>query len=258
MLSNSMSSLFRRNKRKNDSTNNYAIKARRKYQRYPRRTVPYGPRPRQFHFPLYFADQPMRKYARLKYSVVQTTPTFTAGNIALIEYGANCMYDPEIAFGGHQPYGFDQMMVQYKYYTVISSTITAEMLINDTNQNQQWRLFVYPVTGTPLAAFAAGQLNGLLELPIQSAGVGKVAGDHLESARTIKTGAYMPKYAGKTTAGLIGESEWSGTDSTNPSRIVYYGLVGWEPALGAGAATQIKITLTFNCVLTEPKFFTTS
>lgn len=251
-----MSAIFRKRKQYPDGGHTSNRKYRRKYIQ-PRR---YGPvvRTRPSMFPLYFADQPARKFARLKYVKVENTPSFTAGNIALLEYRANGMYDPEVALLGHQPYGFDQLMAQYQHFTVISATCTAEMLINDTNQNQHWRLFVYTTPGTPNTAFAAGGLNGMLEMPVQSQGVGKVTGDHLEQYRTIRTSCYVPKFAGKSVSGLIAESDYSGTDSADPVKQFYFGLVGWEPALGPGASTYLKVTVVYNAVFTDPRFFTTS
>ena len=232
-----------------------ASKAKRRATLNAFRRRPYVALSQPFRFPMYYADQPPRKFARLKYTTIQTTASFTAGNIVVYEYRANGMYDPEVALGGHQPYGFDQLMAQYNNFTVLSSTITAEGLQNSNNRDQQWRLFCYTIAGTPATAFGAGGLNTLLELPIQSQGVLLAAGEHLEKMRRIGLSCNVAKFAGKPAKDLIGELDYRGTDTADPTKQVYFALVGWEPALGAGAANLFKITITYNCVFTDPRYF---
>lgn len=236
-----------------------ASKAKRRATLNPFRRRPYVALGQTFRFPMYYADQPARKYVKLKYAAVVTTGAFSGGAIQEIEFRANGMYDPEVSLGGHQPYGFDQLCSQYAKWTVISSTCTAEVLTGDANQNQQWRLFTYTAQGTPNAAFASGGLNCLLELPIQSEGVvARQTGEHLSKLKTIRTYANIAKFAGKTPAGLINEKDYYGTDAADPAKIVYFGLVGWEPSLSAGTSTIIKVTIVYNAVFTEPKFFSAS
>lgn len=50
------------------------------------------------------------------------------GALAGQVYRANGLFDPDVAIGGHQPRGFDQMMAMYTTWTVISSKCTATFL----------------------------------------------------------------------------------------------------------------------------------
>lgn len=74
----------------------------------------------------------------------------------------------------------------------------------------------------------------------------------------MKLHAFMPKIAGKTTANLIGDSAYSGSDAADPSNQSIFALVTYEPNLAAGAASMWKILIIYDAVFTEPKFFTTS
>jgi hypothetical protein len=47
------------------------------------------------------------------------TITSNAGVVAVHVFGSNCLFDPDITGGGHQPAGFDQYMALYQRYTVL-------------------------------------------------------------------------------------------------------------------------------------------
>ena len=45
-----------------------------------------------------------------------------AGGCSTYQFRANSLYDPEVAIGGHQPYGYDQLSAMYQKLVVISSS----------------------------------------------------------------------------------------------------------------------------------------
>ncbi len=53
--------------------------------------------------------------------------TGTSGAVAAYVFTANGLFDPNITGTGHQPMGFDQMMLFYEHYTVIKSRIRLEV-----------------------------------------------------------------------------------------------------------------------------------
>lgn len=48
--------------------------------------------------------------------------------IAWYNFSANGLYDPNITGTGHQPLGYDQMMLMYDHYTVIGAKITVTFI----------------------------------------------------------------------------------------------------------------------------------
>lgn len=215
---------------------------------------------RQFRFPMYFGDQPNRKFCKLKYTVHVSPAGIGVNSAVVYEFRANGMYDPEVALGGHQPYGFDQLMAAYSYFTVLSSTCRAELLDVVTGTNQYWQLMVYNQSGVAAAAFAAGGQNALTEFPVVSRTLGVSAvGLAQGQFRSQKVYANIPKIFGKTAANLIGDSRFQGDASADPTEQVYFALVGYVPGGTVSAnATNFKIEIVYNAVFTEPKFFTTS
>jgi len=217
-----------------------------------------GPRvqaPMLFHF----ADQPLRKFAKLKYVCHQNSTSIGANSVVVYEYRANGMYDPEVAVGGHQPYGFDQLMAQYEQFTVYKAKITAEMVQVTTNSDQVWQLMVYSTTGVAAAAFAAGSINGLRELPIISRTLMPTTGQYQGGARSATVYCDCAKMFGRKPSDLYGLEKYSGSDAADPTDQLYFALVGHQPNL-AESTTDVAfmVTITYHACFTQPKYFTTS
>jgi len=65
----------------------------------------------------------------------QFTLTWAAGqalNVAYATWGVNCLWDPNLLVGGHQPYYFDQMVAIYNHYIVTGSRIVVELTSNSS------------------------------------------------------------------------------------------------------------------------------
>lgn len=56
--------------------------------------------------------------------------TSTTGILETIVFSANNLFDPEVAAGGHQPMGFDQMALLYQRYLVLGSKISINVADN--------------------------------------------------------------------------------------------------------------------------------
>lgn len=69
---------------------------------------------------------PFGKQKTLRHRYVIPDVVCTSPSAALPEtlvFGANDMYDPETALGGHQPFAYDQMSVFFEHWTVIGFKI---------------------------------------------------------------------------------------------------------------------------------------
>lgn len=212
-------------------------------------------------FPFHFADQPLRKFVKLKYVVHETVSAPGVGAITVKEYRANGMYDPEFAVGGHQPYGFDQLLAQYNHFTVLKSVFDVE------NQNVQFAdtIMLIPAlsadSGTLAAAYAAGGVNGLTELPIagQTLALNTYGADTRGHQRRTRLYFDAAKYFGKKAWDIIGDDRFQGDVSADPPEQAFFGFALYNPLNTAIAHTYpITVTITYYACLTEPKWFTTS
>lgn len=211
-------------------------------------------------FPKYFADQPNRKFAKLKYHVNIGAMGPAVGALKAYEFRANGMYDPEVAIGGHQPYGFDQLIAQYNHYTVLKCVCEIEMASFVSYTNICAMLACYNIPSVLTNAYAAGGVNALRELPLTSKTINFTTGDTKESNRNAYLTADMSKIFGKTPWNLIGDSRFQGDSTHDPDEDVYFGLAIYCPDNSdmTAKAFNCAITLTYYACFTEPKWFTTS
>jgi len=211
--------------------------------------------------PASFADQPLRKIAKLRYVCHLSQAGPGAAAIISTQFRANGMYDPEVAVGGHQPYGFDQLMAQYFHYTVVAANCTVETLQQETYVNVVSFVGYHNESGVPAAAFAAGGVNGLREMPMLSKDLMPITiGHYKENARSTSLSVDIAKMHGKTRAQLIGDANFQGTDAADPTEDCYFSLNTYSPNLTdeSGHTLLFKVTLTYLAVFTEPRWYTTS
>lgn len=67
---------------------------------------------------------PSNKIFKMRY-VTSGVLDAGVGTISKVYFRANGPYDPEVAVGGHQPLGWDQITPFYNHYTVLGSKLTA-------------------------------------------------------------------------------------------------------------------------------------
>ena len=115
-----------------------------------------------------------------------------ASGFIFFSFRANGMYDPEVAIGGHQPLGYDQLTALYDHWYVKSSRMTIQMAYCDADV--PWQVATYVDDDTNLAT----SFSSAAERP-KSTWQAVFVGD----------GATLPKmyqrYNTKETFGLLGE-----------------------------------------------------
>jgi len=97
------------------------------------------------------------KKFKLKYVdyITHEATTTVSGSLLIGSYRANSMYDPEVALGGGQPAGFDQLCLQYNKFYVSGCSIKVSVMNSGVPAggifpNQIW---VYPVSDANESAY---------------------------------------------------------------------------------------------------------
>lgn len=212
-------------------------------------------------FPYHFADQPLRKFVKLRYVDHLNVAAPAVNAITVKEFRANGLYDPDFSIGGHQPYGFDQLMTQYNHFTVLKATFELENMNTQYADEMYYCCALTSDSGTLAAAYAAGGVNGLRELPVvaQTLGVNTYGADVRGSQRKVKLHFDAAKYFGKKSWDIIGEDRFQGDVGADPPEQAFFGYALYSPVNATVAHNYAaKVTLTYFAVLTEPKWFTTS
>lgn len=179
-------------------------------------------------------------------------PAIGAGTIAKIIFRGNDLYDPYYAAGGHQPYGFDQLCVRYKYFNVLQTRMQVETL--DTSQNLTEVIRIYLCRGASDVddAYAAAGVGAMEELPIRSASIQPAGGMQESKSRETTLVANHPQFFGRTPSEYLSDTDNRCSASASTVNSNYLIVAGYSPGLAAVAATPLKITLTYHVLCTEP------
>lgn len=130
-------------------------------------------------------------------------------------FSANGMYDPDVAVGGSQPRGFDQIMALYDHYVVLNARATVWFTPVATATNNY-------VVGVSLEddTTAAVTLVDYAEGFRVSSGVLQSNGD----AKCFKMDFSATEFFGRSKSAVLGDDQLYGTTSANPSEQAIFHL----------------------------------
>jgi hypothetical protein len=178
--------------------------------------------------------------------------TATPGATSSYFFSANGMFDPNITGTGHQPMGFDQLMLFYEQYTVVTSKITVT-----TYQSSAAPLRA-AVALTPDTTAITDPIRIMENGLIKSTVIGRA--DVNTVVKSMNLSCNVAKYMGRTMnlRELVNDVTLSGTAAANPTEQVYFTLYAWDPFLGAVAGMYFDAVLEYDAIFWEPRKLTVS
>lgn len=163
-------------------------------------------------------------------------------------FSLNGLYDPDISNVGHQPIGFDQLMLMYNHYTVIGCKATVWI---DSLQGVT-QMVTIQVKDT---ATTSNDVQGIIENGNNvTAMIGQQDTSNGSAKRSIKLG--MNKYFGRNV--LDSQGIYSGDSTKNPAEQVYLHISNFPDGSSDYAGCNVKVLLEYVAILTEPKQLATS
>jgi len=171
----------------------------------------------------------------------------TSGVVATNVLSANGLYDPEITGGGHQPMGFDQMMLSYQHFTVTH----ARLLVTFHNLVASTPVVSIRLDGntTPITV-----VDQILEFGLNNHAVLEAKGT-FGASHVLESKLAIATYEGVDDP--VDVLELRGTIAANPTEQAYFHVQAWD---NSGTTTNIlcEIVLEFRAVFTEPRILSTS
>lgn len=162
---------------------------------------------------------PDKKLVRLRYStVISLNPA--AGSLTSYKFSCNGMYDPDVSGAGHQPMGFDEWMSVYRRYTVLGSKIDMRHVPTTYVENFP---AAFGVLMSRETAFPYTSLDAIVESGFSGTNY-RLAGAPLTS-RAQKSNSVSRTMSTKKVFGvsdLVGEDDYGGNTSTNPTAQVFF------------------------------------
>lgn len=186
----------------------------------------------------------------MKYSQIIALDTNVIGLGVENKFRANSLFDPDQSGIGHQPMGHDEWAVAYQHYRVVGSTIA----INAA-----------PVSGAvPDPAIFWVSLSSDASASVEATTVverGRAAHKLINSGtdtpdKPLINSYVSEKFFGKAEATMQGQKALFGA---NPAEDVYFN-VGVQQMIPSspGRVYYALVTITYDCILTEPKPLATS
>lgn len=207
----------------------------------------YKPRIKRSVFTASQSPVPWTIARQLCYSDTHNLNT-TAGAIGYVQYSANGLYDPYITGAGHQPRGFDQYMLLYTNYCVLSSKISCNFVNQDTAATMVGLLSASPTTTVTYTDF-----NEYDEIGKDKVFILPSPGTNLAMRpyqRSLK--ASMRKWF--NTKNLIQETSYCGDALANPSKQIYYtiGIQAMNKLADPGDIL-VKVQVEYNVIFFNPR-----
>lgn len=178
------------------------------------------------------------------------TYTGSASTVAGYVYSANGCYDPNVTSTGHQPAGFDQMMLLYEHYTCINARLKVHAY--NTHASQVCKFGVM-ISGDPAGwstNYQANIENGMITYATLSpAGLAN-------SMAYLTTNVNNARFEGVQQP--LDNPEMRGSVAANPAEQAYFLLLLWNPQNSTVPTVLIDVIIEYDVVFTEPRLITQS
>ncbi len=172
------------------------------------------------HVPLF----PASARKRLVYYEPSFSTAGTAGAITQYTFSANGVYDPNVTGSGHQPLGFDTMMLYYEQYTVVRSSLTLRFVGNGA---QAATVSVSLAPDTTSAVLPDIIENGYVITKVVD-GRGNSGYGTGQRVMSLSLPCDVVKYFGrKSQREILDDANLYGTAAANPTEQVYFAINTW-------------------------------
>jgi len=162
-------------------------------------------------------------------------------------FAANGLFDPNITGTGHQPMGFDQMMLSYNHYCVMDAQIRCTFK-NTLASNLQVAVTVSP-TATPQSVVdTILEFGGLQTTCLEVKGVSG-------AVQTISESVNIGRIQGVVNP--QDDPSLQGSAAANPAEVTYFILYAWDSA-GTSGSANCDVQIEFTALFTEPRVLSPS
>jgi len=185
---------------------------------------------------------PSRTTRMLRYST-NFTLTATSGVPATYVIRANDCFDPDFTGTGHQPMGFDQMMVFYNHFCVTDARLIATFRATGAACYACVRQDATSTALTVIDRIVEVGGNAMTSLETKS-----TSGD----AKTIELSLDIARLQGISKAAITADPTLRGDAATSPTEVTYFHVQLWD-ASGVTSTAEVSIILEQRVIFMEPR-----
>jgi hypothetical protein len=175
--------------------------------------------------------------------------TSTAGVVTSYVFRANDLFDPDVTGGGHQPMGFDQMMVFYNHFCVThAKLIVSAKAATGTASTVAVRV---DASATPLTTIdQIIEFGGLVQAELEAIG-------GFGANKVLALSVSIPQLQGVVESAITADPTLRGDAATSPTELTYFHVQLWNAA-AVTATANISVILEQRSVFMEPRDFSES
>lgn len=176
--------------------------------------------------------------------------TATSGAVTTYVLRANDLFDPDLTGTGHQPMGFDQMMVFYNHFCVVKSKLIVTFR-NTTSGTSPTVCIRQDASSTPITV-----INRIVE-------IGGAAFCYLDTAfgrggeESLNLSINIPRLQGLTLQNTLADPTLRGDAATSPTELTYYHMQVWD-SRAVTSVVQLDWILEQDSFFFEPRDATES
>lgn len=164
----------------------------------------------------------------------------------------NGAFDPNVTGVGHQPIGFDQMMLFYEHYCVISSRIESRWK-SEGKSDAEVGVYLSPDAVASTDVDKAIE-NGQIKFTNCLGDLG-TANYRVPSAASVALACDLTKEFGRSRSAknLIDDDTMCGTVTANPAEQTYFGLTAWGSPQGTSMNLYVSFVVSYDIIFFEPR-----
>lgn len=192
---------------------------------------------------------PDRARVILPYSESVTVTSSSIGVAGVYVYSGNGIFDPNITSTGHQPIGFDQMMLFYNHYVVVGARLIATFRSATANYGG---IAAIAVKGTSTTVTSAERLVEDGYVKYQHLGIPSSS----TAYQQLKMTHDVAEFQGLVD--LVDNPDLSGTSAANPAEETYFHLSYWNELDNTNISAQVHVLIEYEVIFREPRPLTQS
>ena len=168
------------------------------------------------------------------------------------KFSLNGLYDPDQALGGHQPYGFDQMMTLYNKYCVLGAKVN--VLLRPGSTSNTYAMNVYAEM-SELTSIQYTNSIGWEKPGVKIATFNSSASNVYNPSRRLSFWFSAKKFfRAKNRNDLISNEDYKGSASNNPATEAYlYLTYQGQQIQQTTAKLAVDIVIDYIVAFTDPK-----
>lgn len=187
---------------------------------------------------------PLSKYARLPYYDSNSLTAPANGLSTAYVFTANGLYDPNISGVGHQPMGFDQLMLFYEHYCVLSAKITVNFYNVDIDDHCVVGILIAPDATIETSPSKLNE-NGMLVKKFAEPNTS--GSSHTSATVSVNLG----KVNGKKD--VTAEDDMRGDIASNPTEQTYIHIFVYNITSANTVVIPFECTIEYTAKFTEPR-----